>query len=212
MQNYTSRMVSLMGALRKAMNGAVLDTFRLYGADYGMNYGVAIHTLRDMAREVGEDDGFARFLYRQQVRELRLIALWTASPAEVRSAEDVAFWASGIINSEVAEQAAQALLSRVESIDELLAAWCDGANELLAYTAMLAASRSAKVDVERAADAVVRSVRNFPNNHLAAQGAVALAVSLIKKNRPTVNLLLALSDDTPSAAYLREEVAWRLDY
>ena len=205
-------MVALLGALRKAMNGAVLDSFCCYGAAYGLNYGVAIHTLRDMARGVGEDDGFARYLYRQQVRELRIIALWTASPAEVRSVEDADFWAEGIINSEVAEQAAQALLCRVEPIDELLTAWSSQPNELLCYAAMLAAARSERISVECAASAVERVVRNFPDNHLAAQGAVALAVSLITKNRPTVSRLLALSDDTPTAKFLRDEVAWRLEY
>ena len=205
-------MVALLGALRKAMNGAVLDSFCCYGAAYGLNYGVAIHTLRDMARGVGEDDGFARYLYRQQVRELRIIALWTASPAEVRSVEDSEFWAEGIINSEVAEQAAQALLCRVEPIDELLTAWSSQPNELFCYAAMLAAARSERVSVECAASAVERVVRNFPDNHLAAQGAVALAVSLITKNRPTVSRLLALSDDTPTAKFLRDEVAWRLEY
>ena len=205
-------MVALLGALRKAMNGAVLDSFCCYGAAYGLNYGVAIHTLRDMARGVGEDDGFARYLYRQQVRELRIIALWTASPAEVRSVEDAEFWAEGIINSEVAEQAAQALLCRVEPIDELLTAWSSQPNELLCYVAMLAAARSERVSVECVASAVERVVRNFPDNHLAAQGAVALAVSLITKNRPTVSRLLALSDDTPTAKFLRDEVAWRLEY
>ena len=212
MENYTSRMVALLGALRKAMNGAVLDSFCCYGAAYGLNYGVAIHTLRDMARGVGEDDGFARYLYRQQVRELRIVALWTASPAEVRSVEDAEFWAEGIINSEVAEQAAQALLCRVEPIDELLTAWSSQSNELLCYAAMLAAARSERVSVECVASAVERVVRNFPDNHLAAQGAVALAVSLITKNRPTVSRLLALSDDTPTAKFLRDEVAWRLEY
>lgn len=205
-------MVALLGALRKAMNGAVLDSFCCYGAAYGLNYGVAIHTLRDMARGVGEDDGFARYLYRQQVRELRIIALWTASPAEVRSVEDADFWAEGIINSEVAEQAAQALLCRVEPIDELLTAWSSQPNELLCYAAMLAAARSERISVECAASAVERVVRNFPDNHLAAQGAVALAVSLITKNRPTVSRLLALSDDTPTAKFLRDEVVWRLEY
>ena len=205
-------MVALLGALRKAMNGAVLDSFCCYGAAYGLNYGVAIHTLRDMARGVGEDDGFARYLYRQQVRELRIIALWTASPAEVRSVENADFWAEGIINSEVAEQAAQALLCRVEPIDELLTAWSSQPNELLCYAAMLAAARSERISVECAASAVERVVRNFPDNHLAAQGAVALAVSLITKNRPTVSRLLALSDDTPTAKFLRDEVAWRLEY
>ena len=49
-------MVALLGAVRKQMNGAVLDTLRYYGADYGLNYGVAIHSLRETARETGRDD------------------------------------------------------------------------------------------------------------------------------------------------------------
>ena len=134
----TSRMVALLGAVRKQMNGAVLDTLRYYGADYGLNYGVAIHSLRETARETGRDDGFARFLYRQQVRELRIIALWIAEP-ECTTAADFPFWAAGIINSEVAEQAAHALLSQIDDIDALLAEWCASENALLAYAALLAA-------------------------------------------------------------------------
>ena len=99
--DYTSGMVSLLGAVRKEMNGAVLDTMRYYGADYGLNYGVAIHTLREIAGRMPRNDGFARYLYLQQVRELRIIALWLAEPERLTPA-DFAFWGGGIINSEVA--------------------------------------------------------------------------------------------------------------
>ena len=54
MQNNTSKMVALLGKIRKQMNGAMLDTFRYYGSNYGVNYGVALHTLRDMAQEIGK--------------------------------------------------------------------------------------------------------------------------------------------------------------
>ena len=74
-------MVTLLGKIRKQMNGAVLDTFRYYGAKYGMNYGVAIHSIREMAAEQGTDHDLAKFLYRQQVRELQIIALWIAERA-----------------------------------------------------------------------------------------------------------------------------------
>ena len=76
-------MVALLGKIRKQMNGAVLDTFRYYGAKYGMNYGVALHSLRDMAREIGCDDELAHFLFRQQVRELQILALWIADAEAV---------------------------------------------------------------------------------------------------------------------------------
>ena len=211
MQNNTSKMVALLGKIRKQMNGAVLDTFRYYGAKYGMNYGVALHSLREMAREVGCDDDLAHFLYRQQVRELQIIALWIADAASV-NVEQFDHWAAGIINSEIAEQAAQGLLSKIEQIDILLESWCSGENELLAYAALLAASRSEKVSVEAVQSAVNKSLNTFSDNHLAVQGTVALLSAQIAKNRALVEAVLATLPNNKSAAAVREEIAWRLEY
>ena len=211
MQNNTSKMVALLGKIRKQMNGAVLDTFRYYGAKYGMNYGVALHSLREMAREVGCDDDLAHFLYRQQVRELQIIALWIADAKGV-TIEQFDHWAAGIINSEIAEQAAQGLLSKIEQIDALLEQWCGGENELLAYAALLAASRSEKVSALSVQRAVNESINTFSDNHLAVQGVVALLSSQIAKNRALVEAILATLPDNKSAAAVREEIAWRLEY
>lgn len=204
-------MVALLGKIRKQMNGAVLDTFRYYGAKYGMNYGVALHSLREMAREVGCDDDLAHFLYRQQVRELQIIALWIADAKGV-TIEQFDHWAAGIINSEIAEQAAQGLLSKIEQIDALLEQWCGGENELLAYAALLAASRSEKVSALSVQRAVNESINTFSDNHLAVQGVVALLSSQIAKNRALVEAILATLSDNKSAAAVREEIAWRLEY
>ena len=51
---------------------------RYYGTPYGLNYGVSLSTLRRLARAEAPDHGFARYLYRQDVRELRLAALHIA--------------------------------------------------------------------------------------------------------------------------------------
>ncbi len=205
----TSRMVALLGAVRKQMNGAVLDTLRYYGADYGLNYGVAIHSLRETARETGRDDGFARFLYRQQVRELRIIALWIAEP-ECTTAADFPFWAAGIINSEVAEQAAHALLSQIDDIDALLAEWCASENALLAYAALLAASRSVRASVGALTEGVRSAVGRFPDNRIVAQGATAALASVAGEHRERVLLLLDGLDDTPTARLVRDEMSWRM--
>lgn len=205
----TSRMVALLGAVRKQMNGAVLDTLRYYGADYGLNYGVAIHSLRETARETGRDDDFARFLYRQQVRELRIIALWIAEP-ERTTAADFPFWAAGIINSEVAEQAAHALLSQIDDIDVLLAEWCASENALLAYAALLAASRSVRASVGAVAEGVRSAVGRFPDNHIVAHGAAAALASIAGEHRDRVLLLLDGLDDTPTARLVRDEMSWRM--
>lgn len=205
----TSRMVALLGAVRKQMNGAVLDTLRYYGADYGLNYGVAIHSLRETARETGRDDDFARFLYRQQVRELRIIALWIAEP-DCTTVADFPFWAAGIINSEVAEQAAHALLSQIDDIDALLAEWCASENALFAYAALLAASRSERASVGAVTEGVRSAVGRFSDNRIVAQGATAALASVAGEHREQVLLLLDGLDDTPTARLVRDEMSWRM--
>lgn len=207
--DHTSGMVALLGAVRKQMNGAVLDTLRYYGADYGLNYGVAIHSLRETARATGRNDDFARFLYRQQVRELRIIALWIAEPHRTTVA-DFPFWAAGIINSEVAEQAAHALLSQIDDIDALLAAWCASDNALLAYAALLSASRSAHVSVEAVAEGAADAVKRFPDNRIVAQGATAALASVAGQCRERVLSVLDGLDDNPTARLVRDEMSWRM--
>ena len=211
MQNNTSKMVALLGKIRKQMNGAVLDTFRYYGAKYGMNYGVAIHSLRDMAREIGTDDDLAGFLFRQQVRELQIIALWIADAAAV-TPETFDVWHSRIINSELAEQAAQGLLCRITAIDTLLERWCAEGSELAAYTALLAASRSDIVTDTALQSAVNNTVTRFADNHLAAQGVSRLLSAKIAKNRQMVADILAAMPNNKSADSVREQVAWQLEY
>lgn len=213
-QSHTEQMIALMGQIRKQMNGAMLDTFRYYGRDYGVNYGVTVHTLRDMARSMGEDDAFARFLYRQQVRELRLIAVWIASPQMVQSVEDLQFWADGVVNSEVAEQIAQALLSRTTMVDTLLHEWCSGDDELLAYAALMAASRTQNRSVERCCQAIQNVSTRFSDSRLALLGVVALAASMLhneKERTPVLECVAALADN-PTVRSIKEEVAWRAEY
>ena len=66
--DFTSRMVALLGELRRERNGAVADAMRCYGAPYGLNYGVSLPTLRKLARAETPDHDFARYLYLQEVR------------------------------------------------------------------------------------------------------------------------------------------------
>lgn len=139
--DFTSRMVALLGELRRERNGAVADAMRYYGAPYGLNYGVSLPTLRKLARAETPDHDFARYLYLQDVRELRLAALHIARP-ESLTADEFPAWAAGIVNSEVAEEAAFAFLSRADALPALFAAWISDPNPLLRYAALQSAARS----------------------------------------------------------------------
>lgn len=139
--DFTSRMTALLREMRRERNGAVADAMRYYGAAYGLNYGVSLPTLRKIARAEPPDHDFARYLYLQDVRELRLAALHIAQPERLSAAEFPA-WAAGIVNSEVAEEAAFALLSRSAALPELFPVWIASSDPLLQYAALLAAARS----------------------------------------------------------------------
>lgn len=157
--DYTSRMVELLRELRRERNGAVADSMRYYGTPYGLNYGVSLPTLRRIARAEAPDHGFARYLYRQDVRELRLAALHIACPACL-TPEEFPAWAAGIVNSEIAEEAAFALLSRAEAFPVLFSAWIASPDALLQYAALLAAARSPRLTASWVAPAVEAVHRN----------------------------------------------------
>ena len=197
----------LLYRLRKEMNGAALDTMRYFGEDYARNYGVQIYAIRSLAREIGVDHELAKSFYTENIREVRLVALWIAAAEQV-SVSDFEFWASGIINSEVAEQASHALLSRIPCVKELLTAWCSSDRALLAYSALLSASRNGRVESMASTEAILSAIEHHPNNRLVAQGAAALAVQL---SDDAVKNLLQNLPDNPTSRLLREEIAWRVE-
>ncbi|MCM1250105.1 MAG: DNA alkylation repair protein, partial [Alistipes sp.] len=154
---FTSRMVALLSALRRERNGAVADEMRLFGTACGLNYGVSLPTVRSIARAETPDHDFARFLLLQDVRELRLAAFHIARPECLVSAE-FPVWAAAIINSELAEEAAFALLSRAAVFPALFETWIAGEDPLPAYAALMAAARWTEAPAEWA-DAAVASLR-----------------------------------------------------
>ena len=208
----TQRMIRLLGRLRREMNGAVAESMRCYGRDYGLNYGVSIPTIRAIAREDGCDDGFARYLYVQQVRELRLAALHLAD-ASLLNIGDADFWAAGIINSEVAEEAAFALLGRIDAFDELFRSWCNGGTLLEGYAAVMAAARREDslnhIDTAAAWLRRVAASEEHSAARLAGRGVATLFVacgSRNEENRLAVFRVTGSLGTSPAEDCVHEEV------
>lgn len=210
--DYTARMLSLLGDLRRERNGAVADAMRFHGKSFGLNYGVSLPTVRRRAQAEGTDHGFGRFLYVQDVRELRLAACWMADPRRIDVAE-AEFWGAGLLNSELAEEFAFALLSRAERIDELFAAWTAcGKPVLWRYAALLGVARHPKLS-PAFLPPLAETVRRNPDDRLTADGAIAMLSQLCqnKENRDAVVRILGSLDASPSADSIREEMAWRME-
>ncbi len=212
--SHSSRLAYLLGEMRRMMNGAVVGSMRFYGADYGLNYGVSIPTIRSVAQTIKAevDDReinhrFARQLLLQEVRELRLAAFWFADPQQ-----SLEGWDKAIINSEVAEEAAFALLYSVSAVEEWLSCDCD---ELLQYCSLLSlAKRGVDVDdIEVLWPKVIQLIKTEPK--LLPKGVVALIDTYIKGGIPSdqiKELLNQLPSDNHATNYIRDEVIWRLEF
>lgn len=210
----TPRMIELLGRLRKQMNGAVSESMATSGESYGLNYGVSVITVREIVATEERDYDFAKYLYRQQVRELRLAACHIADPKRVDTHE-FPFWARGIRNAELAEELAFALLSKIYDINSLMGVWTTESNEMVAYAALMAASRNERTTTEVAFIAIENAVRANPHSAYIADGVVALVCYIASRDKSVkVGLPVVLDrlGECPTKSKIEEELAWRLEY
>lgn len=132
------KMLALLNALKRQKNGEAVEFMTRRGLDYAVNYGVDMPTIKLIALDFGSDYEFAKYLFEQGVRELKLASFIVANAKDL-SGGDLAFWASGLTNSELAENFGARLLSRSDALSSALEEWlADGAGKYLSYAALIA--------------------------------------------------------------------------
>jgi 3-methyladenine DNA glycosylase AlkD len=122
------------------MNGEVVERMSAHGVDYALNYGVAIHTLKEIAAEYAPDTKLARLLYQQQVRDLQILACHIAAPDEVTFAEEE-FWRKAVSNGEIAEQLST-LLAHSPEHHLFVKNWIQNADSNIQYCALLIVAKN----------------------------------------------------------------------
>lgn len=92
-------------SFRQMMDGAVAKSMRDKGADYKLNWGATLPRLRAKADELGPNYSLAIALFRENVRECKILATMIMPPDEVLP-EVIDIWMEQITTQEIAEQAA----------------------------------------------------------------------------------------------------------
>lgn len=196
------------------MNGAVAESMATHNQNYGLNYGVSIATLREIVAEEPKDYAFAKYLYQQQVRELKLCACHIAD-AQQLDTHEFPFWSRGIANAELAEELAFALLSKIYDINSLMGVWSTESNEMVAYAALMAASRNERTTSEVAFIAAEKAVKANPNSVYIANGVVTLICYIASRDKSVKVGIPTLIERMPDSATKRkivEELEWQLEY
>lgn len=210
------------------MNGAVASAMCFYGDKYGLNYGVSLPTIRDIAKgELSKEcdsvanHALSRLLYRQDVRELKLAAFWLCDiDMLLGDSAELDFWLSGIVNSEMAEEAAFTIFGNNScsnnryNID--IKAILSRDSELLHYCAMLSCANCGTLfdDVKSLWTIVVELLCRESN--LLPKGVVILLESLLKQdnvsNDDILSLVKVIPEECRAKNFIVEEISWRLEF
>ena len=104
MNNQTAeRIKQIKQSFRLMMDGAVAQSMRDKGVNYHLNWGATLPRLREMADEIGPDYDLAIALWKEDVRECKILATMLM-PADKMLPEVVDIWMDQIPSQEIAEQ------------------------------------------------------------------------------------------------------------
>ena len=92
-------------SFRQMMDGAVAQSMRDKGVDYHLNWGATLSRLRAKADEIGSNYDLAVALWKENVRECKILATMIMPPKEVLP-EVIDIWMEQTPTQEIAEQAA----------------------------------------------------------------------------------------------------------
>ena len=92
-------------SFRQMMDGAVAASMRTKGVDYKLNWGATLPRLREKAEEIGKNYDLAIALWKENVRECKILATMIMPPNEVLP-EVIDIWMEQTPTQEIAEQAA----------------------------------------------------------------------------------------------------------
>lgn len=135
-------MVEILRRLKPEMHGAAVEDMARRGISYGLSYGVAVPVIRKVAREYAPDPALAAYLFRQDVRELKLAAVYVDNPEHV-TAKQMNDWASAMPAAEIMEHAAMNLFYASPDGVGVIKEWLAGNDPLCLKGALYMAGKRA---------------------------------------------------------------------
>ena len=104
-EDIQARVQEIKRSFRLVMDGATASSMREKGLNYKLNWGASMVMLRQMAEEIGQDYDLAIALWKENIRECKMLATMLM-PADKMLPEVADLWMEQTTTIEVAEQAA----------------------------------------------------------------------------------------------------------
>lgn len=120
--NTTQKVIEIFSKLKVEMNGAVTQAMAQRGVSYGLNYGVSAITIKRAVQSYSPDHTLAQALWRQQIREMKLAAIFIDNPHQV-TATQMEQWITECQTVELAQQCAMQLFWKSEHAPITIEQW-----------------------------------------------------------------------------------------
>lgn len=124
-----NRLKEIKRSFPQMMNGVAAQSMRDKGLKYYINWGVALPSLREKAKEIGYDYELAIALWKENVRECKILAT-LVMPADVILPEVVDIWMEQTMHMEIAEQASLNLYQHLPFAAEKAYKWIASEQEI----------------------------------------------------------------------------------
>lgn len=122
--------------LRASMNGILSSHMRKAGMPYRLIFGVELPRLQNIAREFVQDAALAYYLWEQDIRETRLLAIMLMPP-EAFTSETANHWAETMMTAEEAQVMSMLLLSKSRNAKDICLNWLKQGETLPSVCAFL---------------------------------------------------------------------------
>jgi 3-methyladenine DNA glycosylase AlkD len=190
--------------LRLSMNGVVSTSMREKGLNYRMNFGVNITALRVMAKKYTPDKELAAKLWRQDVRELKILATML-NPVSDFTLEDAQQWVKEIPNQEIREQVCMNLFQELVYADELVSKWIQSADDEIRTTGYwlfvrLLMNQKTKLNDQKKEEIVDKAILDVENSSFFLNKAALEALKRVgRKNQSLADKVLEKFSDYKNA-------------
>ena len=119
-------------SFRQMMDGSVAKSMRDKGLTYKLNWGATLPRLREKADAYGKNYDLAIALWKEDVRECKILATMIMPPDQVLP-EVIDIWMEQIPSQEIAEQAAFNLFQHLPYAPEKAYTWMASDKDLYQY-------------------------------------------------------------------------------
>lgn len=116
-------------SFRQMMDGAIAKSMRDKGVEYHLNWGATLPRLKEKAVEIGKNYDLAIALWKENVRECKILATMIMPPDKVLP-EVIDIWMEQITSQEIAEQATYNLFQYLPFAADKAYTWMASEKEL----------------------------------------------------------------------------------